>query len=296
MDPHQGTGEGVRRALEDAFHLRPFWTGLIMTAALMSTFEVAYTRDGTLVNYHVTATTALLIALMWLPNMIRTVSIIGGGLKAAGVELTMTGLGAFLDQLPPEVRNETLPKLIAGGDTAAATAPARERAGIQDSVRTMVSSLAGASPTQDPHAALFELANGYENIRASQPASSQRTVAMSETVARMRAAGEKLANPGAVIEKLFQNNTDGSRIAMLALIRNDPDPRYLDMVLRVVSDARSPFEQFQALKALEEMRPKLDENARAVARTAVQSVWDANGQGVKDDFSRKSLALRMLAR
>ena len=53
-----------------------------------------------------------------------------------------------------------------------------------------------------------------------------------------------------MLESLFRRGSDGDRMVALLLIQTAPAPGYLDVAVEAVSKPRSPFEQFQGLRAI----------------------------------------------
>ena len=210
----------------------------------MSMFEFSRTKDGFTVNARVTLITAVLVALVWLPNLLRTVWVQGGEVQGpSGTGAKWPGLAQALEKI----------------DKLTAKAPSEgQQQELQGVGKEIIRGLASAlSPTKDPRAELLALARKYERARAEQPSGYPRTIQMNDLVAQMRAYGEQAGNPESVITQLFDEGSDGSRIAALALIRNQPLPQYLPMIVDAISHPRSQFEQFQALLALEIVLPKL---------------------------------------
>jgi formylglycine-generating enzyme required for sulfatase activity len=136
------------------------------------------------------------------------------------------------------------------------------------------------------------LGKEYERIRARMKAGDQRTVLMTAIVTR----AQQLApahGAGQVGEQLFNEGSDGARIAGIALARKEPQRGHCEMVLEGIARSRSAFEQFHSLRLCESIFGQLDATARARVLEAIRSQLNVTIKA--DDAGRWALAHQILA-
>lgn len=212
-------------------------------------------------RFHVSTIAAILIALIWLPTLLRVFAVTGGAVKTPAGEATTGGLLGFVRLLTPETRERVLPTLIAATEaTEAETAGAERRAAqrVREELQDEFASV--AAPRTSVFEALQEAARRYERLREELPAGPDRTFEMTRLLAEVRPFAE-VASPEEVVG-LFETGTEGGRVVTLALIDADPDSSYFVYALDGISNSRSAFEQFHALRTMQQMLPILDERRR----------------------------------
>ncbi|MGA7237991.1 MAG: SUMF1/EgtB/PvdO family nonheme iron enzyme, partial [Bryobacteraceae bacterium] len=136
------------------------------------------------------------------------------------------------------------------------------------------------------------LGKEYERTRARMKAGEPRTVLMTAMVTR----AQQLAparGAGQIGEQLFNEGSDGARIAGIALARKDPQRNHVEMVLEGIAKSRSAFEQFHALRLCESIISQLDATARDRVQAAISS--QLNVTIMAADESRWGLARQILA-
>jgi hypothetical protein len=244
------------------------WLACVGLAAVVSLFRIARSADGGLaVEFHVTNTTVLLLALAWLPAVLAVVAVAGGGVKTPAGEATTTGLLQVLQVLDVTARQAILPPLVAGLEQAEAVIQPGER----DQVRTLRQAAEGelAALPLDAQAAqqeLDRLAVAYDTVRAQEQSGGERTMHMSELVVRARALAVKahLSEPQ-VHERCmrFGEAPPGERIITLTLIEALHRHDCLPAVLGGIGNSRSAFEQYRALRVAQRLLPSLDGAQRA---------------------------------
>jgi formylglycine-generating enzyme required for sulfatase activity len=136
------------------------------------------------------------------------------------------------------------------------------------------------------------LGKEYERIRARMKSSDPRTVLMTALVTR----AQQLAparGAGQIGEQLFNEGSDGSRIAGIALAKKEPQRGHVEMVLEGIAKSRSAFEQFHALRLCESIFSQLDATAKERVQAAIKSQIDITIKSV--DAGRFLLAQQILA-
>jgi hypothetical protein len=290
--------ERIREVLSAVSELPAAWLAVIALTAILSMFEIKGIGGEIAVSFRLTAITASLAALVWLPAVIRLIALAGGAVKTPAGEARTPGLLELLKSLDPETQQATLPPVIAALDVAEANIPP----GAQSDVRELRDGLEVQLATSSPNASvarsrLSEYASKYEAIRREMPSGSNRTYEMTKLVAEARALFRKANFQPIEISELFASQTDGSRIISLALIEASPDPTYFDIALNCVAEPRSAFEQYHGLRALEGMLPNLDSNQRKRLREVLDD-QRSGGPGkwiIPEASDRWGLSSRLLA-
>jgi hypothetical protein len=83
---------------------------------------------------------------------------------------------------------------------------------------------------------------------------------MSSLAERMRALAPRVEFSHSEINSFLQSTRmqeEGRRLLGLAIIRISGDANYFPQVLQIIDDPHSAFEQWQALRAMEQMMPSL---------------------------------------
>lgn len=136
------------------------------------------------------------------------------------------------------------------------------------------------------------LGKEYERIRARMTAGDPRTILMTALVAR----AQQLAparGAGQIGEQLFNQGSDGARIAGVALARKEPQRSHVEMVLEGIAKSRSAFEQFHSLRLCELIFNQLDATAKNSVREVIKNQLNVTISPA--DPSRWMLANQILA-
>ncbi len=163
--------------------------------------------------------------------------------------------------------------------------------GIVQSVAERLSTTVGTTePTED---FLRRQAADYERTRRSMPRGSDRTRAMSQVVARVRAVAQRQQVPAETLRAVFRHS-EGGRVVALAWISSSPDSSLADIVLEGIEQSKSAFELYHALRAAETLLPTLPEQDRVRLTTATRDQMQP-GRFIKQDSDRWPLAQRLLS-
>lgn len=249
----------VNRLLGSLLNLPRPWLAVAIAMIVLSTVEVTFNSSGELtVAFRVTAITALLFALIWLPILLRIIALLGGGVKTGAGEASTPGLLTLL------------PKLIATLDTM--------ETDLKDSDKTVVQSLrleaeeelAALSPDADQaHRWLGRCAREYEEVRRVMPAGQERTFRMQEIAAKVRSLIRKAPLSFQQVRALFHQERDGNRMVALVMLAYLGYPECFDLALEAISRPHSAFEQYSALRAAQAMMPNLPSEHRQQLKTAL---------------------------
>jgi hypothetical protein len=150
-----------------------------------------------------------------------------------------------------ELEGELSPKQIEG------IAIVRKK--LEDQLETL-------SRTENVDSKITELAQSYEKIRRDLPSGRERTKAMGGIVAVARSIA---ATSSISAESVFKKGGDGNRVVALGIIRAAPKPSDVDILVTGISEPRSPFEQYQALRAAEALFSQLDDSNKQKLREAM---------------------------
>jgi hypothetical protein len=251
------------------------WILVVVLAAVLSLFEISSGTDGKFTfSFRFTAITAGLVALVWLPALLKIVALTGGGVKTSFGEATSPGLGGLLPlltALDPDTKRETLPHVIAALQVGKAELLGEAKAESAKIQRNLESQLAALPlDAQQARLELDQLARAYEQVRTSMPAGNERTVRMASIAVSMAALAKKTKySPEEVIQR-FQKGTDGDRLAAIQQVQGNPNPGCFQIILDAIRNPRSPFEQYRALLVAQAMLPQINEQQKQVLRDSLQ--------------------------
>jgi hypothetical protein len=158
--------------------------------------------------------------------------------------------------------------------------------------KKLESQLESISEPENVEAKLDELATSYERLRLNMPSGRERTKAMGGIVAIARSIGATSSiNP----ESVFKKGGDGNRVVALGIIRSLPKPGDVDVLASCIANPRSPFEQYQALRATEVLFMKLEESARNKLREAMaQATEKGYPSKAQSDSDRLAIINRLM--
>lgn len=256
-------------ALQRCLRMPLRWVVLLTIAALLSTIRLEHAAHQFVWSFQVTTITAVLLALAWLPALLSVIALTGGNIKTSAGEASTGGLLGFFQGLPKEQREASLSALAAVAGTVEATGPTAQRPQarqIREEAEDAIASTAGDKEIVERR--LTELAGSYESTRKSMPPGPTRTRAMTEIVATARAYAK---GASVVPQRFFRTDDDGSRLIGLAIVQAVPDRQALPNVLDAITNPRSAFEQFNALRAADALLPLLNTAELDQLRTAITS-------------------------
>lgn len=257
-------------ALARCTDLPALWIAVVVLATLASLIRVTNSPTGTTIEFRVTTVSAALIALLWLPTLLRVIALTGGNLKTSAGEASTTGLLDHFRDLPPDQQEESLSAAAAVVDRVETQGPLDQRSQARQ-VREGIEEAIAEIPRQSSEVErrLREVAREYERLRAEMEPSSERTTAMTQLVSRARglAASGTPTDP----RRWYRQGTEGARIVALAAIQALKDPRNVSLVLDAIEHPRSAFEQFQALRAADLSLDSLDAEQLGALRTAIEN-------------------------
>jgi hypothetical protein len=266
--------EKAERIIGEALTLARGWMIVVLVAAVLSTFTVSWKSGDVSVAFQVNGVTAAILALAWLPAALRVIAWTGGSFKTAAGEASSTGFLSVIGALPDAP--QLLGSLSAALDDAEKKAPAsrtKETAAALDAVREQLTTAVGrtGSPVESE---LARLAEDYETVRRTMPSSMNRTREMSVLVEQAQAAVRASGDVDGWLRDLlarFGQLGDGGRVMALAAVRARPVvPEAIGAVGSGIVEARSPFEQYQGLRAAQSLVPLLTASQRQDLKAVVE--------------------------
>lgn len=269
------------------------WTAAMVALAVVSSVELSRPADGDIVLHVAVGPIAVAaLALIWLPALLRLLSLTGGHLKAAGVEASAGGLLGTSEELVRQLAD-----IRAEAERVEQRAP--QAGEIARDMRAAVDRLAldhlDRSALRDD--ALDRLARLYEHARATLAPGDDRTRTMTKIVneARLRAQAAP-ADAGRRGAQLVRSAAPGDRIVGLALLQESPAAAAYGDLIHLIEGSATAFELYHALLALEQLAPQLplsQRTAAAAVLTAEQN--DPRGVGVMDDAALPHVIARVLS-
>jgi hypothetical protein len=273
------------------------WVAVMLAAALLSSIEVDHVAEhGWSIHFEVTPVTLAAIGLIWLPALLRLLSLTGGKLRGAGLEVSSGGLMGTPEQMISDltsIRVEAEEVTRQSTDSEAARL-SRE---IQHQVDLMASEYLGAARAVDTEV-VQRLSAEYEAIRSRMPKGDARTSEMTRIVneARVRASANKDAAARAAGE-LLSSSREGDRIVGLAFVQETGGAHRLSPVLERIENSASAFEMFHALVALREIEPGLElHQAESAAQILEREKTDPRHVGVMQDANLPRLINDVISR
>jgi hypothetical protein len=285
---HAGwSDESVERMLRTLSGPR-WWVGILLIAAFLSLFKLGSSGEGKFfIEFGFSTITAVLIALIWLPGLLRAIALMGFTVKTEGTEVSTPGLLALV------------PKMVAALDAAESRLPEGDqlRQIVQETRQEGEIVLASSAPSSEQsREQLAYLAQNYENIRRIMEVGPKRTSEMMTIAAQVWALAERANFSPSELRDLFMNGKEGNRIVALQLLREIPHPACFDIILQAISDPRSAFEQSAALRAAERMLSSLNgEQKRQLAAVIKDQRSGGPGKWITEkERDRWSISTRLL--
>jgi hypothetical protein len=263
------------------------WLLVTSVAIVVSLLEVTRTAEGAYtVSFRLTWVTVLLLALVWLPFLLKVLALSGGGLKALGGEASFVGLSDFLSQLSPEIERQVLPSLIAATKRTEETSTETDRERLQKLRKDLEARLA----------TLLEIGAKYEELRSEEAPSRMRTIEFTQMIAEARERARDTDVTAEEARELFKQHSHGARFTVIALAQEKQNPELLPLVIEAIGHSESAFEQHEALQAAYLMLPKLSEGQK---QQLVDVIRDQRSGGpnkyiVPENRDRWALSSRIL--
>jgi len=265
--------------------LSRLWISIISFVILLSMFEIKGTPSGNLsFSFRLTFITVALVAIIWLPALLKVIALLGGGVKTSAGEASTPGLLAIL------------PKLIATLDRVETEIKEDQQAIVKEIRLEAEKELAAHSPeSEDVHSRFKRLAHEYEDIRKTMRSGQQRTLKMEALVAQIRALASRADFSIDEIKHLFNTKRAGFRIIALGAIQGMPRPESLDLILEAIKASMSAFEQYHALRTANATVSLLSKPQKQRLRETLKlQMTEAPGKRITPDSDRGRLCGQIL--
>jgi hypothetical protein len=259
------TPERLRELLASATLLPWWWVAVLTFVAVAAAMDTTLPESGgTRWHFAVGATSLIALALIWLPTAVRLISLVGGSVKAGGVEASAAGILQSQDKLIDDLANLRTSTERLGQEMPETAQKVRSIGAEVDKIAAR--HLPSEETLSDE--VLDDLAREYERLRRDMPPGQPRTIRMDKLVneVRIRAAASP-ASARRQAPALLRSSREGDRIVGLALTQGSPGTEFCDDLLRIFSNSASAFEQYHSLRALNEIALILgpEDRARAVS-------------------------------
>jgi hypothetical protein len=271
------------------FSLPLAWVLGVAFAAILSLFEVTLKPGGGIkVTIHVTTVTVILIALAWLPVLLKIFAVGGGRIKTPVGEASTEGLLSILLQSDAAMKREALPGVIGALNLAE-----QKKIPEAEMYRGLFEKELSRSITPDSELAQKELQVALEDYNRLRklPFGPERTAKVSTVAALIRALSLRSKFKPEGISDILKKDPQTGMIVLLGLLKSEPDTRYFEIVLQEFNNPSGPQEQYLALVAFETMLPLLtsEQQKKLVESIKTQEYIIPQNEG-RWTVSRKILA------
>jgi hypothetical protein len=289
--------------METAIQLPRHWLIVGGVLVLLSMFDVARVAEGGLsFAFRITNTTAILVALIWLPALIKLFALVGGEVRTPAGEMTSPGVAGLCQRLwevtDRDTQDEVGGTLIGVATRAEESAPSEQQAEVRQIRRELEEEYASWIPFEQARREMDQLGQSYVELR-KLPSGTQRTMLMESVAGRMRALAPRAAVSPEDVNDYLQSGHQGKRLLGLSVLEWSGDTSHFDQVLQIIDGgSKSAFEQYHALRAVEKMLPRLDRTDSSCLREALnrQREYDeSKKQWIRRGSDRWQISGRLLS-
>ncbi len=251
---NQISREAVEWLLKRIIQLPKNWLIITSIFILISTFQISWNGKETSFKFQVTNTTAVFLALLWLPSVLKIFALTGGAVKTPAGEITGSSMMPMLRSLT----GDSLGFLIEQTKLAEDVAPPQQQLELRQVRQEWQKVYASRIPLSEAQQQLERLGERYKELRNTMPSGAQRTFEMESLAGRMRALAPQVDFSAQEVKNLLQSHDQGKRLVGLSVAEWSGDSIYFDSVLHLIAHSETAFEQICALRAAEKMVSKLD--------------------------------------
>ena len=223
---------------------------------VLSLFNIAWSQEtGWQIQITVSQTTILLLLIVWLPVFLQVFALVGGAIRTPGAEFTSPGIEDLLRQISPKTKDEIVGAMNVVLENAATTPEDRNEA-LQAHQEINQQYRAPLDET-DAKTELMRLAERYNRLM-SLPSGTRQNFLQEAVAGAMRSLAVKADMEDAEISDYLRSQHRGLRLVGLSAIDNLAHIASFDGILDAISHPVSPFEQANALSAMQRLIPMLD--------------------------------------
>lgn len=297
LDNEKGNNQISREAvdwlLKQIIEIPKTWLIISTIFIVLSTFQVNKS-DKLTVKFEVTNTTAVFLALLWLPSVLKVFALTGGAIKTPAGEITGSSMMPMLQSLT----GDTLGFLIEQTKLAEDVAPPQQQLEMRQIRHQWQKEYASRVPVSEAQKQMERLSQRYKELRNSMPAGAKRTFEMESIAGRMRSLAPEVNFSTDEVNQLLKSSDQGKRLLGLSVVEWSGDPDYFYTILHTINNSETAFEQTCALRAAEKMVPKLKEQQKKDLMSALihqRDYNEAEKRWIRPNSNRWSLSDRILS-
>jgi hypothetical protein len=123
------------------------------------------------------------------------------------------------------------------------------------------------------------VAGAYEHVRTTAAPGEARTIELEQIFARARIEAPRrwAKRSAADATKQFRTGSAGQRVEAIAAMQGDPRLRDVNVAIDGITNSKSAFEQYHALRLARQMLPTLDVSGRKKLGIAIERQRSADG-------------------
>jgi len=290
---NQISREAVDWLLKQIIEIPKTWLIISSIFIVLSTFQINKAEKFTF-KFEVTNTTAVFLALLWLPSVLKIFALTGGALKTPAGEITGSSVMPMLQSLT----GDTLGFLIEQTKTAEDVAPPQQQLEMRQIRHEWQKEYASRVPGSEARRQIERLSQRYKELRNSMPAGAKRTFEMESIAGRMRSLAPEVNFSSEEVHQLLKSSDQGKRLLGLSVVEWSGDPDYFYTILQIINNSETAFEQTCGLRAVEKMIPKLKEQQKKDLISALihqRDYNEAEKRWIRPNSNRWSLSDRILS-
>jgi hypothetical protein len=201
---------------------------------------------------------------------------------------------------------DTLGFLIEQTKLAEEIAPPQQQLEMRQMRHQWQKAYAARVPAAESQMQMERLAERYKEIRISMPPGAQRTFEMESIAGRMRALAAEVNCSVKEVSDLLRSRSDsegvsqdqGKRLQGLSIAEWCCDPIYFDLILDIIANSQTAFEQTCALRAMSKIVSKLEvEQKRNLKKVLLEqrNFNEEEKRWIKPNSNRWFLSERLLS-
>ncbi|MEC4804963.1 MAG: hypothetical protein SAJ12_02210 [Jaaginema sp. PMC 1079.18] len=282
--------ETLNRLLKTLLRLPPNWWRLMAILVMLSLFQIAWNREtGWQIQIVVSQTTLLLLLITWLPVFLQVFALVGGAIRTPGAEFTSPGLDDLLRQISPKTKDEIVGAMNVVLENAATT-PEDRREALQAHQEINQQYRAPLNKS-DAKTELMRLAERYNQL-SSLPSGTRQHFLQEAVAGAMRSLCLKADLDDTEIRDYLQSRHPGLRLVGLSAIDDLAHITSFNGILDRISQPMSPFEQMNALSAMQRLIPVLNPTQQQRLK---DTLLEQRNHNIKPQSDRWEMSEELLA-
>lgn len=257
---------------------------------MLSLFQIAWNREtGWQIQIVVSQTTLLLLLITWLPVFLQVFALVGGAIRTPGAEFTSPGLDDLLRQISPKTKDEIVGAMNVVLENAATT-PEDRREALQAHQEINQQYRAPLNKS-DAKTELMRLAERYNQL-SSLPSGTRQHFLQEAVAGAMRSLCLKADLDDTEIRDYLQSRHPGLRLVGLSAIDDLAHITSFNGILDRISQPMSPFEQMNALSAMQRLIPVLNPTQQQRLK---DTLLEQRNHNIKPQSDRWEMSEELLA-